>query len=315
MSRTRTAGLFAALLVLALGLRVTEAQPATAQTAVVGAWRLSADPGLDGSSETWQSIPPVWVSTTPQNVTPPMGGGEVGRVAVRAAHWDGQLFVMLEWADSTADVSTARVEDFSDAAAVQFPAEGGSVVPALCMGQADQAVNIWHWRADLQEGIPDDHGDYVDLYPSDDEAYLAAGAVGNPMASSSGAVQNLLAGGFSTLTAAEGQAVTGQGVHQGSSWMVVFSRDMDSTGPLQPAFVDQTPIDTAIAVWNGALEHRNGIKSVSSFVQVRPTDQAPPGQTQESTPWRVMVVPAAGGLLLVGVVFFALRERKPGISP
>lgn len=315
MSRFRTWGIFALLLVVAVGLRVMDANPAVAQTATVGAWRFSSDPGMDGMAESWQSIPPVWVSTTPQTVTAPMGGGEAGRVAVRAGHWDDRLFVMLEWADSTPDVGTLRVEDFSDAAAIQFPAVAGSVVPALCMGQADQAVNIWHWRADLQSEQPNERLQHVDLYPSTDDLYFPARAANNPVAVAPGPVQNLLAGGFGTLTPSDDQAVTGQGVHQNARWTVVFSRPMDSPGSLQPSFSGQGPVDTAFAVWNGALDHRNGIKSVSSFVQLRPTDQLPPGESGRSTSGRVMVVPVAGFILLAGVVVVAIRDRGPSPRP
>lgn len=314
MNKWRNAWVFLLLLSVAVGLRVAGANPASAQTAVVGAWRFTADPGMDGTGQAWQSVPPVWVSTTPQLVTPPMGGGEVGRVAVRAGHWGEHLFVMLEWADSTPDLGSQRVEDFADAAAVQFPAEAGTAVPALCMGQADQAVNIWHWRADLQEGVPESQTEYVDLHPVDDDLYSPARALGNPVAGSSTA-QNLLAGGFGTLTPSQEQVVTGHGVHANGRWTVVFSRSMDSPGSFQPSFVDRVPIDTAFAVWNGALDHRNGVKSVSSFVQLRPTDQGPPGESDRATSTRLLIVPAAGLLLLAGMVVVAVRDRGPVTPP
>lgn len=314
MSRYRTWGLFVLLVMVAVGLRVMDANPAVAQTATVAAWRFSADPGLDGMAESWQSLPPVFVSTTPQTVTAPMGGGEVGRVAVRAGHWDDRLFVMLEWADSTPDLGALRVEDFADAAAIQFPAEAGSVVPALCMGQADQAVNIWHWRADMQRDQPDERLQHADLYPSTDDLYFPARAANNPVAVAASPVQNLLAGGFGTLSPSDNQTVTGQGVHQNARWSVVFSRALDSPGSLQPSF-SQQPVDTAFAVWNGALEHRNGIKSVSSFIQLRPTDQPPPGEAGQSTSSRIMLVPVAGFILLAGVVVVAIRDRGPSPRP
>lgn len=307
MNRTRSTLTFLVLLSLALGLRVVDANPAVAQTAVVGAWRLSADPGLDGTAESWQSLPPIWVGTTPQMVTAPMGGGEVPRIAVRAGHWDNRLFVMLEWSDSTADVGTLRVEDFADAAAVQFPAVAGSVVPALCMGQADQAVNIWHWRADSQKGVPTELG-YVDMYPSTEDTFYTARAAGNPMAAGENAVQNLLAGGFGTLTPADEQVVVGRGVHENASWTVVFSRPMDPAGTLQPSFTGQTPIDTAFAVWNGSLGHRNGVKSVSSFIQIRPTNQTAPGVAAARTAVWVMIVPLSGAVVLGGLLVVAVRD-------
>jgi hypothetical protein len=302
-SRRLRAVLMLAVLV-ALGLRVAEANPAVAQTAVVGAWRLSADPGLDGTAETWQSIPPVWVAMTPQNVAAPMGGGEVARVGVRAAHHEGRLFVMLEWVDPSPDMTTFRVEDYADAAAIQFPAEAGTAVPALCMGQADQAVNIWQWRAgagEVETGMPEDG--YVDMYPSDDDLYFPARSAGNPVAVGA-RVQNLLAGGFGTLTPSDAQVVEGAGTYRAGTWSVVFTRDLGSPGALQPSFDTSTRIDTAFAVWDGASDHRDGIKSVSSFVQLQPTDELPPGASSARGSMGMMglAVVAVGLLSVIGVL-------------
>lgn len=291
---------------LALALRVADANPAVAQTSVVGAWRLSADPGLDGTTDTWQSIPPVWVAMTPQNVTAPMGGGEVARIAVRGAHYEDRLFVMLEWVDPSPDLTATRVEDYADAAAIQFPAEAGSAVPALCMGQADQAVNIWQWRADLAQGqgeVPE--GGYVDLYPSEDDIYSPARSLGNPVAVGARA-QNLLAGGFGTLTPSDTQVVEGLGTYRDGTWAVVFSRQLVSPGALQPSFDSATRIDTAFAVWDGASDHRDGIKSVSAFVQLQPTDQMPSHEASARSSVGViaLVVVASGVLGTIGVLAF-----------
>jgi len=239
-----------------------------------------------------------------------MGGGEVPRMAVRAGHWEDRLYVMLEWADSTADVAAARVEDFVDAAAVQFPAVAGSVVPALCMGQADEAVNIWQWRAEAAPVGIEDLGP-ADHYPFTDDLYFTARAAGNPLAAPASTAHNLLAGGFGTLTPAGEQVVTGQGVHSQSRWAVVLSRPMVSPGELQPDFSTRTPVDTTFAVWNGSRGHRDGIKSVSAFVQLRLTDQPPPGEAARAAGRRVLFVPVAGLILLAGLAFFALRDRGP----
>lgn len=170
------------LVLVAALLRVTDSNPAMAQTQRIGAWRVSFQPIMDGSAPEWQSILPVFLPTTAQQVTPPMGGGTIERVAVRAVHWEGQLYVMLEWSDHTPYYLADRYESFTDAAAIQFPAEAGSEVPFICMAQADQAVNIWQWRSDQQlspPALPD--GGYVDMYPSTDDLYYTARAAGNPL--------------------------------------------------------------------------------------------------------------------------------------
>ena len=305
-----------AVLATAITLRALDANPAVAQTQVVPAWAVDADPGLDGTSPAWQSIPPVVVALTAQNVSPPLGGGTVATLAVRAVHWEGRLAVMLEWGDSTPDLRTDRTEAFTDAAAVQFPAQGGVAVPSVCMGQADAAVNIWQWRADSQAGVDAlPSAGYVDLYPSTEDLYYPARYVGNSM-TAAGAVHNLVAGGFGTLAPADDQPLAGEGVHTGDRWTVVFTRDMDSPGDLQPSFSTDGGIDTAFAVWDGSKGQRNGIKSVSSFVQLRPTPEPPArrpvpgsGGSIAGGPWLpVLGIAVAGSILTAG--WLVLRRRE-----
>ncbi len=280
MSRRRRIGMLALVLTLATVFRVVGANPAVAQTQMVSAWRVDSEPALDGTDPMWQSILPVWVATTPQQMTPPMGGGEIPAIGVRAVHWDERLYVMVEWADTTPDWGSARPEEFSDAVAIQFPAVAASTVPAICMGQADRAVNIWQWRADNQQGVPDlPEGGYVDLYPFTDELHYTARAAGNPVATAAGAVQNLVAGGFGTLSPADSQTVIGNAVHGNGRWSVVMSREFAAPGESQPVFSGQGPVDVALAVWDGSRGQRNGIKSVTSFIrlQISDVEATPPG--------------------------------------
>jgi hypothetical protein len=300
-----------AVFVIASVLRVADANPAIAQTPLIGAFRVPDDPGLDGTSATWQAVPAMWLAMTPQQVTPPMGGGEVNRVAIRALNWENRLFVMVEWADHTADLASARPEDYSDAVAVQFPAIAGSAVPAICMGQADQAVNIWQWRADSQQGIPaQPSSGYVDIYPSTDDLYYPARAAGNPMAAQGGPVQNLVAGGFGTLTPADSQVVIGNGVYRNGAWTVVMSRAFTAPGDLQPSFSEDGPIDTAFAVWDGSRGNRDGIKSVSVFVQMQITSELAASVAAART--RTIFMAAYGVMiagLVMGLVLWLRRVR------
>ena len=279
--------LFGVLVLVAMLLRAFDANPAMAQTQVIGAWEVEEEPPMDGSAPDWQSILPVFLPTTSQQVTPPMGGGAIERVAVRSVNFDDTLYVMLEWTDRTADESSDRVEAFSDAAAIQFPADGGSEVPAICMGQADEAVNIWQWRADQQNGVPGlGENGYVDMYPSTEDLYFTAREAGNPLAQDEDdrvAVQSLLAGGFGTLEVTDGGGLAGNAVRKDSRWMVVFSRPMVASGDLQPTFDGDTPVDVAFAIWDGALMERNGVKSVSAFTQLRITPEHPPRRAVGAT--------------------------------
>jgi len=309
VTRRLRVGFTVAAIAIASLLRMADANPALAQTPVIGAFRVTEDPGLDGTTATWQAVPVMWLAMTPQQVTPPMGGGEVNRVAVRALNWQDQLFVMLEWADPTADLGSARPEDYTDAVAVQFPAVAASSVPAICMGQADQAVNIWQWRADSQQGVPAQPASgYVDLYPSTDDLYYPARLAGNPMAAPAGAVQNLVAGGFGTLTPADSQVVMGNGVYRNGAWTVVMSRNFAPPDALQPAFSGSTPIDTAFAVWDGGRDNRDGIKAVSVFVQVQITNELTSSVTAART--TTILVWAFGAMIAGLVVALALWLRR-----
>lgn len=306
--------LISGVVLAAMLFRVTDMNPAVAQTQRVGAWKVSSQPGLDGSAPEWQSIPPVFLPATAQQVTPPIGGGAVERIAVRAVHWEDTLYVMLEWVDLTANQMSDRTEHFSDAAAVQFPAVAGSAVPNICMGQADQAVNIWQWRGDQQQPLPTLPEDaYVDLYPSTDDLYFPAREAGNPLAQNEDRTpaRNLVAGGFGTLTAADNGGLEGNGRRVGNRWTVVFSRPFTPTGDLQPEFNGTVPIDVAFAVWDGARLERDGIKSVSAFTQltisavdaprraVAATDDWPAYDPSDSSMgWSVVVL----SLLLVAAV-------------
>lgn len=298
--------LLLSVILVAVLFRFTDTNPAMAQTQRIGAWRVSSQPVMDGFSPEWQSIVPVFIPATAQQVTPPMGGGMVERIAVRAVHWEDRLYVMLEWTDSTADHVSDGYEAFTDSAAVQFPAIAGSEVPYICMGQADQAVNIWQWRADHQgepPGLPENG--YVDLYPSTDDLYFPARAAGNPLAGDRSPAQNLVAGGFGTLTASENGALEGHGVHQGNQWAVVFSRPFQPNGDLQPEFAPAQPIDVAFAVWDGSRMERDGIKSVSAFTQLSITSDAAPRRSVGATgDWPAYSPPP--GLLGIGLAVVVL---------
>lgn len=290
---------------VALALAALDLNPAAAQTPVVAAWRVEADPGLDGTTAAWQGIPATVLPLTPQAVAPPMGGGTVATVAVRAAHWNDTLYVMVEWADARADALSDRPELFSDAAAVQFPSIAGTSVPTICMGQADQAVNIWHWRADTQAGFSDlPHGGYVDYYPSTEDLFYPGRQAGNIMSGTVGPVQNLVAGGFGSLTPGDRQVVTGGGTHGAGRWDVVFARPFTAPGALQPQFSADQPIDVAFAVWDGSLQQRNGIKSVSAFVQLRVTDEQAPGASTSAG--RLLAIGLAGVVALVALAGIAM---------
>jgi len=272
MKRRRRAfmALAAALIVGAL-LQVTNTNPAVSQTQHLTAYEAPEDPGLDPDSKVWDQVSSIQVPLTAQAGAYAAGGGSVATARVEAVHYGGKLYVRVAWADATNDAATTKVEDFSDGAALEFPASGVATVPAICMGQADAAVNIWHWRADSNAGLKDPADVYasaqIDGIPFDEKLFYTAREAGNPYANPDiGAVQTLSARAFGELAALANQDVQGNGRHDGSGWAVVFVRNFETANPGHAAFAASTKTDMALAVWDGSKDERNGMKSVSQFV-------------------------------------------------
>jgi len=274
--------LVAAAIVIAIGLRLTGLNPAVAQAPELIAYHSAVDPGADLAGDAWSRIPGVELTLTVQQVVYPIIGTGTPVVVARAIHTEDRLYIGLQWQDQTLDESSRAVEDFTDAAAVQFPGVAASTVPFVCMGQADQAVNIWYWRADNQVGAPDWRAPhvpdgYVDEYPSTADLYFPAREAGNLTAQAGGGAQNLVAGGFGMLSPADQQVVMGQGHYEDGRWSVVFARASEPPGPNQPTFDGRTPTDIAFAVWNGSNDERNGKKSVSQFAVLDYSSEEAPG--------------------------------------
>ncbi len=291
-------------LALAFGLvtQVFGFELAYSQTLSVTVWSADEDPGIDPDWAGWDAVPTARVPLTAQQVIAPMGGGSAPSVNVQTVHSGGDLVVRISWRDATEDTSTAKPELFADAVAIQFPASASSSVPAICMGQADEAVNIWHWRADSQAGIsalPEPHDGYVDRYADTSETYYPATASGNPFAASS-AVQNLVVGGFGTLTPADEQTVVGEGQYTDNVWAVVLRRSFVAPGAEQPQFEVGQEIDVALAVWNGSENERDGIKSVSQFVRFSITSSSAPAPVA-SDEGIAQASPSAAGYVLIGL--------------
>ena len=304
-------------LVMAGGLYVTGVNPAVSQTAALQAHHVADGPGLDPGAGVWDRARAIDMPLTAQGNTYPLGGGSVSVMDVRALHDGETLFIRMQWDDPSVDDATVRAEDFADAVAVQFPADPSSSVPSVCMGQADQGVNIWQWRADTDAGVPQVAGDlhpdaYVDQYPSTDDLSYPAREVGNVVSGADGpVVTDLVAEGFGTLTEADDQSVLGQGAWDDNQWAVVVARPFASSDDNRPTFAAPGVVDTAFAVWNGAEGDRNGQKSVSSFVRLDiSTEELPPAGFDQGNVLAVVVLLA--GIVGVVAAWPVLVRRRNG---
>jgi complex iron-sulfur molybdoenzyme family reductase subunit gamma len=283
-------------------LYLADANPAASQSAQLVARPASSDPGTDPANSAWDRAEPLEIPLTGQGASYPTTTGSIRSVEAEALHYDGRLYVRVSWADSTSDDSTLKVEQFSDAVALEFPAQAAATVPSICMGQADAGVNIWQWRADSQTGFGDMAASYpniwVETYQTDEPAYITAKAAGNPVANADGSpVQNLVSRAFGNIGPAGAQDVTGEGVYANGRWAVVFARDMAGANDSLVSFRDTGKTDMAFAVWDGTAGERNGQKSVSTFVRL---SFAGEGGGSQAMTW-VLAALVLGVLSAIGV--------------
>ncbi|HEX9110545.1 MAG TPA: ethylbenzene dehydrogenase-related protein [Terriglobales bacterium] len=146
------------------------AKPVAGQSLSVAASSASADHLLHAGPAEWSQIAVKHVAL---NRTPPLydtdepAALEISIVDVRLARVGGKLLVQMSWRDPTHDaitlaevpntppetrfrkVPTEADDRFFDAAAVMFPAKGGSapIAPSLQMGDVEHPVEIYYWNA------------------------------------------------------------------------------------------------------------------------------------------------------------------------
>jgi DMSO reductase family type II enzyme heme b subunit len=172
-------------------------------------------------------------------------------IQVRALYNDKDIAFLVEWKDATKN-SFLDLDDFRDGVALQFPVDK-TAKPSFWMGEGEGrkskgTVNLWYWKADVQELI--DTGMQSSL---------------------PGPVENLVAGGFGTLTSMEQkpQQVSGNGKWKDRKWSVVFKRALNgSEGSAKFTRGTLTPI--SFAVWDGGESDAGFRKAVSTWYYVLP---------------------------------------------
>jgi len=293
--------------------------PASSQVQVIDVRSSGAVADDDPFAKFWNDIDPVEVALSTQNVTKPMGGGTVATVKIRAVHDGKNLYIVEEWPDETQDAAIDTTMSYSDAAAVEFPAAGTTRIPAFCMGDPAAGVDIWQWKAvwqsDIERGFAWNRARYanmqVDYYPQPDDAAFETGlGAGNPLAAREhdSPVERLVAANFGTLTHADTQDVAGIGRWRDGKWRVLFIRPME-TSENEPDFKPGTKTNAAFAVWNGSSGQRDGIKSVSQFVDLSISAEPLP-TSSDSFPAAMTAFAAIGVVLALVAVAGAVGARK-----
>lgn len=192
--------------------------------------RVLSAPDADAASPDaaiWKKAPATQVALQPAF---PGHGSIVGtpvinRLTAQAVQAGDRLFVKLAWSDRTANASIKDTGQFFDGAAVQFPVNGKAATTPF-MGDAANAVNVWHWRAD-------------------------------------GRTQNLVANGFGTATHVPYEGLKGAAIRTGNGWEAVLSRPLRVKSDEGASLPSKGVMPVAFAAWDGENQERDGLKAVT----------------------------------------------------
>jgi complex iron-sulfur molybdoenzyme family reductase subunit gamma len=279
--RRNAAVLLAVAFAVAVALTALDITPASSQSPWLRAFKVESSADLmDPWSGIWDDARQTEVALSSQSLTNPLGGGQVSTVQARALHDGEKLYVMLQWKDKTLDDLVNEQTLFTDGAGIQMPSDPSVRIPSFCMGDAQAGVNIWHWKASWQRDIEQGFASAdvtSDGYLRSEPEFQPARALGNLLSQTEHAspVENLVAAGFGSLTSAERQDIDGYGRWDDGKWRVVFARDMEQ--PAGYPSLDTGNSDIAFAVWDGSSGNRDGMKSVSQFIQLHILSAAPEG--------------------------------------
>ncbi len=211
----------------------------------------------------WEKIPVMAIPLSGQVITRPVWPEPSARaLSLRSVHNGTDIAFLLEWQDNTKN-DRLTPGTFRDGVAIGLPL--GDAPAFFCMGQLDHYINIWHWKADWQSDI--------DRRAAKAAEGRAGGEVRRfeviPRRKSS--VEDLIGGGFSTLTTKEDQGrVQGKATWKDGVWRVVIRRPMASAGQENEARLEPGRLQAvAFAIWNGENKERNGQKAVAPWFQLR----------------------------------------------
>ncbi len=290
----------ASLLLFSICLLLIGASVVSAQEMVIMAKKIIKELPLDPNAPEWAEADAVDAPLASQVVTRPRTyEASVKEVRVRALHNGKDIAFLLEWKDSTRDSAFEVVHTFSDAAALQFPSET-KTMPHFGMGHEEGIVNIWNWKAVFQDGA-----DKKVVYAMVDD-FLAGHEAGNPVSLHKTPIQNLIAGGFGTLTAMEEKApnVAGGGKWDGGTWKVVFKRPIKGAEKYEAQFEEGKLTPVTFAVWDGAKGERGARKAFSTWYYVAIATETPIG---------VYIYPVSAFIITAGSLFglfTIIRKRR-----
>jgi hypothetical protein len=209
----------------------------------------------------WNRIAPMTLPLSGQVITRPVWPEPTARaLVVRSVHNGTDIAFLLEWQDNTKN-DRLTPGTFRDGVAIGLPL--GDAPAFFCMGQLDHYINIWHWKADWQSDIDRRAARQSEKKEGGVRTFEVI-----PRRVSS--VEDLIGGGFSTLTTKEKQGrVQGKAQWKDGVWHVVMRRPLASEEPENEAKLIPGRVQTvSFAVWNGENKERNGQKAVAPWFQL-----------------------------------------------
>ena len=280
-----------------------------------------ADPG----SLMWNEATPLDIPLSGQTIIAPKSEvSSATSMRVRSLNNGNWVAFLLEWDDPTKDMGGGPT-DFKDSAAIQFPSESGQ--PFVCMGVSRDTVQILNWRADFQQdielGLPNAADIFpnmwVNIYPGGaDTVFLTGLSAGNPLSAvdKTSPVEDLVAGGFGTLTSQLHNDAVGWAEWNDGTWKAVIARPMITIDAEDAQFDGGTETSLAVAAWDGGKGEINGKKSVSTWVTFKigapPSDveqvvSAPPPAAPAPQPEIIVKTEfPTTAMIIISIVFAAL---------
>ena len=198
-------------------------------------------------------------------------------VAVTAVHDGKWMAVLCQWRDPVMNGAPIRVQDFQDGMALQFSLNGS--IPFLGMGDTNNPVNLWYWRAGWQQEVTGERPGmawsypsmHVDTYFQPERQFMTARSAGNVLAEPAASpVEDANAWGFGTVQTQppSSQNVQGKGIWRDGFWSVVFTRELESADETDVKLAPGKTVPVAFAVWNGEQRDRNGRKVISNWYRL-----------------------------------------------
>lgn len=248
----------------------------------------------------WESAQATIIPLAPQVIsTPRLYEPSVKEIHIKALHNGQEIAFQVEWEDETKD-TRVDVNHFTDAVALEFPSSGAQARPHFAMGDRDNFVNIWHWKAVWQEKNQEEK-----IYAIVDQ-FLGGVLADNPISIKKTPIENIVANSYGTVTSMRKNQshILGLGKHSGKTWTVVFKRALRGDNDYEASFQEGGLVPLALAAWDGHNGERGGRKSVSTWYYVGLATE------EKKTVYIYPVLAFFGALIAEAAIILRIRKRK-----